>query len=252
MNNATTETTTLRLNVATLFTTVFMAHIAFGICALTLFWFPAFTRKGSMRHRQFGVWYSNAMYGVVASAVIMASLSITIPELVKPEAFANALDPQKLRASMMRFSILLLHLALLTLVSIRYGQLVLKAKKDRTILKKPLQMLITVGLLLSGLMILKTGLATNHILMLIFGPLGIFIAVTNLIFTFKPSVKPNAWLKEHIGAYIGSGIGAYTAFISFGGRQIFETSGHLQITLWVAPGVIGTVFIFFLSRKYAN
>lgn len=60
------------------------------------------------------------------------------------------------------------------------------------------------------------------------------------------------WLKEHLGAYIGSGISAYTAFISFGGRQVFDTSGDLQLAMWVAPGVVGALFIFFLSRKYAN
>ena len=86
--------------------------------------------------------------------------------------------------------------------------------------------------------------------MMIFGPLGLFIAATNLHFTFKKTVSAKGWLVEHLGAYITSGIGAYTAFISFGGRHLFYTSGYLQLAMWVMPGIIGTIFILVLSRKY--
>ncbi|WP_019677505.1 hypothetical protein [Arsukibacterium perlucidum] len=234
----------------TIFHIILLTHISFGICALSLFWFPAFTKKGSVKHKKFGLWYSYAMHGIVVTAVLMALLSISMPALVKPDAFANSTQPQAVQQSIINFAWLLLHLALLTLVSVRYGQLVLKAKVDRAVIRQPIQLLMTFGLALSGAAILAKGLISGHILMLIFGPLGLFIAATNLHFTFKKTVSAKGWLAEHLGAYITSGIAAYTAFISFGGRHVFGASGYLQLAMWVAPGIIGTLCIVLLSRKY--
>jgi hypothetical protein len=45
-------------------------------------------------------------------------------------------------------------------------------------------------------------------------------------FCLAKSVSVNRWLVEHIGAFIGSGIGAYTAFMAFGGRSMLA-SGSL-------------------------
>ena len=234
------------------FSFLLLCHISIGTMAIVLFWFPTFSKKGSVRHKKFGVWYTYLMHGVVLSAFIMAVLAIFVPELVKPDKFENTMDPEKVRSSISGFAILLLYLSLLTFVSLRYGQLVLKAKKSRDILRSPFHLTITLCLLVGGLLILLKGLLDDHILMLIFGPLGIFISLTNLYFTYKPVAGAKDWLVEHLGAYITSGIGAYTAFISFGGRQLFDTSGVLQLFMWTAPGVIGTIFILLLSRKYSN
>lgn len=234
------------------FKIILAAHITVGICALILFWFPAFSKKGSPRHKQFGNWYSLAMYAVVISGMLMALLAMLIPELVKPEAFKAGADHTDVRQGIVRFALLLFHLALLTLVSVRYGKLVLKAKVNQQSIKGSFQLLITFALLVSGAFILWYGIVDGHILMLVFGPLGLFISLTNLHFTFKRTIKPTDWLVEHLAGYIGSGIAAYTAFIAFGGRHIFVSSGYMQLVFWVAPGVVGVLFIFPLSRKYAN
>jgi hypothetical protein len=236
----------------TIYSFILIAHISIGICSLSLFWFPAITKKGSAKHRQFGVWYTYSMFAIVATAVLMGLLSISMPTLVKPDAFEHSSNPEAVRQAIMNFAWLLLHLALLTLVSLRYGQLVLNVKTDRAAIKQPIQLILTFGLAISGAAILAKGLLSGHMLMMIFGPLGIFIAATNLHFTFKKTVSAKDWLVEHLGAYITSGIGAYTAFISFGGRHIFNTSGYLQLAMWVMPGIIGTIFILVLSRKYDN
>jgi hypothetical protein len=65
-------------------------------------------------------------------------------------------------------------------------------------------------------------------------------------------LKHKQWVIEHLGAMIGSGIGAYTAFFAFGGRQLFENLGNVQIIFWVAPGVIGSIAITILSRNYTT
>lgn len=235
-----------------IFKIMLAGHISVGMCALFLFWFPAYSKKGSPRHKKFGNWYTLSMYGVVITGMAMALLSIAIPEWVKPEAFVNSENKAMVREGIVRFALLLFHLSLLTLVSVRYGKLVLKAKVNQQSIKGPFQLFITFALLVSGALILWFGIATGHILMLVFGPLGLFISITNLHFTFKRHIKKTDWLVEHLGGYIGSGIAAYTAFIAFGGRHIFTSTGFMQIMFWVAPGLVGVIFISALSRKYAN
>ena len=176
-----------------IFKIMLAGHISVGICALFLFWFPAYSKKGSPRHKKFGNWYTLSMYGVVITGMAMALLSIAIPEWVKPEAFVDSVNKAEVREGIVRFALLLFHLSLLTLVSVRYGKLVLKAKLDQQSIKGPFQLFITFVLLVSGALILWFGIVTGHILMLVFGPLGLFISITNLHFTFKRHIKKTDW-----------------------------------------------------------
>lgn len=66
----------------------------------------------------------------------------------------------------------------------------------------------------------------------------------------KKDIAKGAWVIQHIGHIIGSGIGAYTAFFAFGGRNLFQSLPLLQIGSWVLPSLIGVPFIIWLSRKY--
>ena len=68
------------------------------------------------------------------------------------------------------------------------------------------------------------------------------IGVSNLVYIYRKSVSPTVWLREHLGAYLGSGIGAYTAFIVFGGNSLLHASGWVQTALG-SLGVIGSFFI---------
>ena len=113
--------------------------------------------------------------------------------------------------------------------------------------------LLTIALLFTGglgLMIL--GVVYANTLHMVFAVLGIVTALQMAKFCLANSVSANAWLLEHLGAFIGSGIGAYTAFIAFGGRKIFSELGDLPLIFWVAPGVIGGIGISLMSRKYRD
>jgi len=95
------------------------------------------------------------------------------------------------------------------------------------------------------------GIMHQHILMLVFAPLGLTLSISQLRFIFAKQVAPKAWLVEHLGGYIGSGIAAYTAFAAFGGRTLFSDIGAWQYAFWVLPGLIGGIAISRLSRKYS-
>jgi hypothetical protein len=87
---------------------------------------------------------------------------------------------------------------------------------------------------------------------MILGVLGAVMAIQTGRFCLAKSVSVNRWLVEHIGSFIGSGIGAYNAFMAFGGRSMFGELGQWQLIFWVAPGVIGAVATACQSRRYKN
>jgi hypothetical protein len=105
-------------------------------------------------------------------------------------------------------------------------------------------------LFVGGVGLLVLGMTYTNTLHMVFGVLGMVLAVQMAKFCLVKAVSPNQWLLEHLGAFIGSGIGAYTAFLAFGGRRVFSELGDFQLVFWIAPGVIGSMTIARLSRKY--
>ena len=87
--------------------------------------------------------------------------------------------------------------------------------------------LVSIGLLLvGGLMLLSLGIIYSNTLHIVFGILGAVLAIQTKRFCLAKSVSANRWLVEHLSAFIGSGIGAYTAFLAFGGRSMFGDTGR--------------------------
>jgi hypothetical protein len=113
--------------------------------------------------------------------------------------------------------------------------------------------LVSIALLLAGgIMLLSVGIIYSNTLHIVFGLLGAVLAFQTGRFCLAKSVSANRWLVEHLSAFIGSGIGAYTAFLAFGGRSMFGELGQWQIVFWIAPGVIGAMASARMSRKYKN
>ena len=56
-------------------------------------------------------------------------------------------------------------------------------------------------------------------------------------------MSANRWLVEHLGAFIGSGIAAYTDFLALGGRSMFGDLSQFQLVFWIAPDAIGAITI---------
>jgi hypothetical protein len=234
----------------TLHSFTFVLHILFGSMALLLFWVPVMSKKGSLDHLKFGRYYAKVMYVVAASGAIMALLVIYAPLTIKHQFIDNDTDTQVLASNLRIFWSFLLYLSLLTFSNIRHGILVVNNKAQHSRMRSPIHLLTIAMLLVGGFGLLILGAAHGNFLHIVFGLLGTILAVRMARFCLARTVEKNAWLVEHIGSFIGSGIGAYTAFIAFGGRRVLADIGDLQMIFWIAPGVIGGIAISRLSRKY--
>ena len=221
-------------------------HVISGALALCIFWVPVLMRKGGIDHKTFGRYYSVCMYTVALSGLVMSTFLIVVPAMVMPQFAGDLARLEQVRI----FAWLLTHLAILIWVSVLYGRRVLAVKAERQRLKQPLLLSLLALLTFNGLALLVFGVWQGMVLQMVFGALGMVIGGTNIGYIFKAKVQPNSWLKEHLGAYIGSGIGAYTAFLVFGARQLFTLSNDWMLALWIAPGVFGALLITWASRKY--
>lgn len=231
---------------------LFVMHIMVGSCALLLFWVPMLTRKGSLNHRKFGRYYAHVMYAVAATGALMAALVLLWPMAIKGELLSNPDMQEAFIQSVRRFWFFLLYLSLITFFSVRHGLLALQCKKDRAAVRSPLH-LTCIALLIGGAgLLLFNGIQHDNTLHIVFAALGALIALSSLKYCLVKEVTAKQWLGEHIGGLIGSGIGAYTAFISFGGRHLFESLGQAQLLFWILPGILGSIVIAYMSQKYAR
>ncbi|CUA87299.1 hypothetical protein [Pseudidiomarina woesei] len=225
-------------------------HVLAGALALCLFWVPVLSRKGGLNHKKFGKIYGSSMHVVALTGIFASVMVLLFNTAVKPElAAVPHLTEVRLQQTYI-FAWFLIHLGMLIHCAIFHGNQVLEHKRNRNGLKKPLPLAINGALAINGLALSAFGLFNSLVLLIAFGALGVVIGVSNLVYTYRKSVSPTAWLREHLGAYLGSGIGAYTAFIVFGGNSLLHASGWVQTALWFAPGVIGSFFIAKLSKKY--
>lgn len=234
------------------YTLLFSLHAAFGGAALLLFWLVLASVKGGPNHRRFGGYYRTAMWTVAATGALMAVAVIADPMWIYGHRFDS--EKQSLvqfAATMRAFYSFLLYLSLITAVGLLQGQKVLQCKKDKQAVKTPTHIAVLIFQCVSGIGVIGLGLHFNHTLLIIFGALGVFIATTSLHYSYTPITSHNHWLKEHIGAFIGTGIGAHTAFFAFGGRSLLPALGQWQLVFWIAPSIIGMIITRKMIQKYA-
>lgn len=234
-----------------LYNIILIIHVTFAFAALVLFWVPIFTKKGQLNHRKFGHYYKSAMYTVAASGVVMASMMMAMPFVIKPE-YLNHENPQAVAEYFRSLNTFLIFLALLTYTSTRHGIAVLSARGNREQLRNFNYLAPIYLLALGGIALFLSGLLNMHYLHMGFGILGVSLGVNLLRYCLKASIDSNQWVVEHIGSMIGSGIAAYTAFLTFGGRTLFSDLGQWQLVFWVAPAVLGGTASYIVCKRYAK
>jgi len=234
----------------------FYLHVAFGTCALLLFWVPVFTRKGNVDHKRFGRIFTSSMYAVAASGATMASLDLIWP-LAMHAATLNPADPNAASAAgqIRAPAMFLLSLSVLVFTSTRQGWLAIVHKADRQPLRHPLHLGLCGLLIAVGICLFITGLLVDSILFMVFAVLEIVAGIGRLRYILKQELDAKEWWIEHLNGLIGSGIGAYTAFFVFGGSRLLSglfgnAFEDASMFLWLAPGVLGSIAITALSRKY--
>ncbi len=236
----------------------FTVHLAVGVCALLVFWVPLFTRKGALNHRRFGRAFAWVMYAVAGTGMVMSLVDIHQPLASHaPGLSVGAAEAGAVIRQIRTQALFLFSLSVLVLTTTRHGWLVALYKNDRRVLRRPAHVGLCTGLLVVGLGLSIVGWQGGQILLMVFGVFEMIIAGNYLRFIYKAGLGVREWVVEHLGALIGSGIGAYTAFFVFGGTRLFQSLfqgsfSDASIVLWVAPGVLGGVAIAVLSRRHGR
>ncbi|NND82183.1 MAG: hypothetical protein HKN50_07130 [Gammaproteobacteria bacterium] len=230
-------------------------HIIVGFISLILFWIPIASRKGGRRHRTAGRWYANAMYAVGVTALLLSILLIVAPIAAKyPEHVFTAEQAARFTERAYNFGVFLLAISALVLVGVRHGLLTLQAKKNHALMRQPTHLLANGLLLAIGVYLAVTAMTagSNQILFFVFAGLCGASAIGNLRYCLQAEVRPMEWLIAHLSAMLGVGIGSHTAFFVFGANRFVGEllTGNWLLIPWVGPGVIGTLAIVWLTRKY--
>jgi len=225
-----------------------IAHIAGGSCGLLLFWLPMLTRKGSTLHRRSGHWYSVAMLLVAASALALSASILIDPLAVKARSFTDPQAQAQYIKQTQLSALFLAQLAIMLYVNLHLGRWVLRVRAQRAQLRSMRHLLPVAVLLLMSLYTGALGIAYGKVLLQGFAALGLFTAISNWRYIYAAEVPARAWLAAHVRNIIPSGIAAYTAFFVVGASAWIGDSSW-RLLPWVAPGVLGSVVIYYYSQQ---
>lgn len=222
-------------------------HVFFGVIGLAAFWIPVIAKKGAVNHVRFGKIFVRSAYVVLAAAAISLVTGLT-------ERIAQGVSLNEQPASY-AFMVFLGYLTFVTFLSVRHGMAVLKHKRNPAGLRNtPTKMLAYGGILASISLVLYALILSppNKILLLALSPIGVGTGIGILRYIGADQISKRAWMYEHLGAMLGSGIAFHTAFAVFGSARLFDIglSGWIAVIPWVAPSIIGIPAIILWTRHY--
>ena len=222
-------------------------HIVFGFAGLAAFWVPIFAKKGASVHVRFGKIFVWSAYIVLAGAAI--ALAVRFTGLAR-DGVVPADQPL-----LYGFLIFLAYLTFVTFVTVRHGMAVLRHKRDPAAVRTPLNLALAYLAFASSVALIAYAILMsppNAILLYALSPIGFGVGGGNLRYMNKPPESPRAWLYEHLGAMIGSGIAFHTAFAVFGSTRLFDIglTGWIAVIPWVLPAMIGIPATILWTRHY--
>jgi uncharacterized membrane protein YidH (DUF202 family) len=222
-------------------------HILFGFIGLAAFWVPIFARKGAVNHVRFGKIFVRAAYVVLTMAGV--ALVVRLAGLI-----ADGQGPHD-QPSQFAFIVFLGYLTLVTFIVIRHGMGVLRYKRNPSALRSPAhRTLAYLAIAASAVVILYAMILNPPIKILLFAlsPIGVSSGIGMLRYMRADSLSPRAWLYEHLGAMIGSGIAFHTAFAVFGSTRLIDIglTGWVALIPWIAPAMIGIPATVVWTRHY--
>ena len=145
-------------------------------------------------------------------------------------------------------SIFLFLISLFTIYLILSGRQALTFKGRSKQKASILDLILSRTMLVFSLFMIGIGLyglftpVQDHILLMIFGGLGLFLTFRNFALYKNFKAQKKAWLLAHLTYMIGGLISAVTAFI-VAGLKLWT------LTAWVLPSVIGTLLIIYWRMK---
>ncbi len=198
-------------------------HAFFGGLGLISGLGSILVKKGSVPHKRLGKSFSIGM--------LISSL-ISIPISLLPN----------------HKNTFLCLIGLFTIYLVLSGNQILTFKSKRKLAPKPLDKIISGGMLVLSITMILFGFyglfkgITGNILYLFFGGFGLLLTIRDFIFYKNCRGSKNGWLTNHVGKMIGAFIASITAFIVAG-------LGIGSILSWILPSLLGTIYILYWKRK---
>ncbi len=195
-----------------------IAHAAFGGLALLAGTLALVFKKGSVKHKRTGIVF---YYGMLVSA----GIALVVSMLPNHE------------------SVFLFVVGLFSLYFILTGYRALRFKKSNPNLK--VDKMIACGMIVTAVVMLLNPILVHskfNIILGVFALLGSTFAYRDLKSFKNPESLQKTWLKQHLGKMMGGYISATTAFIVV--NQVFPSFYG-----WFIPGIIGTFYIVYWTRK---
>ena len=217
-----------------LYTLSLVLHIAAGSVGLIGFWFAAALRKGSPLHRAAGRAYLVAMLFVFASGLVLAH--------------GLLLRQQPL------WALFLAYLLALLLHSCMSAWRAVRDRADPARYFSVGHLLRVVLLCMGGAGVAWVGYQAGAVLLIVFGAIGVLLAVEWPYARRRARRHPRWWLREHYQAMIGNGIATHIAFFGIGLRGLLPgvDPGLLMLFAWLAPLAVGIGAGIWLDRRHAR
>ena len=237
----------------TLHTTLLYLHIVFGAIALLLYWVPVIARKGSPVHINAGKIFYYLMLTVSGSGIMLCLMGLYDPVGIYTAGKQLSTESiQRMLVWRIPVSQFLLLVSLLTWISVRHAIGVLKAKADRSLLRRWYYQGPVFAMFPLAIYVAYQGFSIGMPLLIIFAVVSFITASTMTLYVYKKQVSPRAWIIEHFGAMVGSGIAVYTAFFAAGGRRVLAEllPDNWLLVSWLAAPVIGTTALITLTGYY--
>ncbi|HZH29728.1 MAG TPA: DUF2306 domain-containing protein [Pyrinomonadaceae bacterium] len=203
------------------FRVVLTIHIIFGGVALLVAPGAMITRKGGTWHRRWGKVYFWAMATVAASAVVLS--------LLRPGLF------------LLLVAVFSFYLALTG-----YRVLYRKTPLERAnFLDWGAAMLMLAGglaLVGYGVHLLRT--SSFGVVAVVFGGIGLLLAITDARAFLRPPADKRAWLFVHMGRMLGAYIATVSAF------SVVNFHFLPPLVRWLWPAAVGSIGSYIWARHY--
>ena len=218
-----------------LFETIVVLHVLAGTVGLISFWIPIAARKGSARHRKWGLVACRGFMIAGVLAVAMALLSLYGPEqrlpMIENRELFNGL-----------FGWMMLYLGMLTVGFAHYGLAVIEHRNRRAALRGSRHQLIFAAVVVLAIKCGVYGLTTSQPLMALVAFVGLIAVATQQHYVWRREVAPGSHVPEHFRSLLGMGISAYTAFMSVGMIRMVPDQVFNPL-IWAVPSIIGVGLI---------
>lgn len=217
-----------------MFTLSIITHVAAGFIALIFLWLPLIFKKGGRYHRITGWIFTCSMFMISATSIHLALYRIWFEGNLTASAFS--------------FYLFLMFIAVLSFTTAMYGLRVLKFKKHAGKHRVWIDWFLPILLFTSAVIMIIYGFILGDALLTWFPVLGIFLALSHMIYWWRRPDFKKRWRVEHLIGMLSCGISTVTAFVVFGAPRIFAFSSA-PVWLWFVPTIVLVPLIVYFSAK---